>query len=77
MLGLGYSPAGLEGPGTSLGDDAPVGRNAVLPGDSEQDDSEPESSCPSRLLIASSASDTATDSHAVSLGRDDPSYYTQ
>lgn len=76
MFGEGYSPVGLEGPGTSLGEDAPVGRNAVLPGDSEQEDSEPESSWPSLLRIASSASETATDNHAVSLGRRDPSNYT-
>lgn len=44
MLGEGYSPEGLEGPAAeSLGDDG-RGRNAVLPGDSEHEDSEPESS---------------------------------
>lgn len=44
MLGEGYSPEELEGPAAeSLGEDG-RGRNAVLPGDSEQLLSEPESS---------------------------------
>lgn len=75
MLGDGYSPVGFDGPGTSLGEEEPAGRNAVLPGDSEQEDSDPESSWPSLLRIASSASETATDNQAVSLGRGDPSFY--
>lgn len=53
MFGEGYSPEGLEGPAASFGEEV-RGRNAVLPGDSEQLDSEPESSC-RRLLIASSS----------------------
>lgn len=53
MLGDGYSPAGFDGPGASFGDDA-CGRNAVLTGDSEQLDSEPESSCKRLRIISSS-----------------------
>lgn len=53
MLGEGYSPEGFDGPGVSLGEEA-RGRKAVLPGDSEQLDSEPESSCRRRLIASSS-----------------------
>lgn len=43
-MGDGYSPEGFEdGPAVSFGE-AGLGRNAVLPGDSEQLLSEPESS---------------------------------
>lgn len=54
MLGEGYSPDGVpEGPaGVSLGEDE--GRKAVLPGDSEQEDSEPESSWRRRRIKSSS-----------------------
>lgn len=55
MFGEGYSPDGFDGPAEdSLGDDEGRGRNAVLPGDSEQLLSEPESSW-SRLRIESSS----------------------
>lgn len=43
MFGEGYSPDGFEGPAVSLGD-VGLGLKAVLPGDSEQLLSEPESS---------------------------------
>lgn len=54
MFGDGYSPEGLEGPAVeSLGEDG-RGRNAVLPGDSEQLLSEPESSWRRRRIESSS-----------------------
>lgn len=53
MLGDGYSPEGFDGPAESLGDDG-RGRNAVLPGDSEQLLSEPESSWRRRRIESSS-----------------------
>lgn len=52
MLGDGYSP-GFEGPGPSFVGEDPRGRKAVLPGDSEQEDSEPESSWRRRLMSSS------------------------
>lgn len=58
ILGEGYSPEGLEGPAAlSLGEEG-RGRNAVLPGDSEQLDSEPESSWRRRRSESSSAPET-------------------
>lgn len=55
MLGEGYSPLELEGPAVeSLGELA-LGRNAVLPGDSLHEDSEPLSSCSLRRIESSSA----------------------
>lgn len=54
MFGEGYSPDGLDGPAVSFGDDG-LGRKAVLPGDSEQLLSEPESSCRRLRMESSSA----------------------
>lgn len=53
ILGDGYSPEGLEGPAVFFGE-VGLGLKAVLPGDSEQLLSEPESSC-RRLRIESSS----------------------
>lgn len=55
MLGEGYSPLELEGPAAeSLGEEGRC-RKAVLPGDSLQDDSDPESSWSLRRIESSSA----------------------
>lgn len=54
MFGEGYSPEGFEGPAASLGDEG-LGLKAVLPGDSEQLLSEPESSWRRRRIESSSA----------------------
>lgn len=55
ILGAGYSTEVLEGPAAgSFGDDA-RGRKAVLPGDSEQLLSDPESSWSRRRMESSSA----------------------